>query len=107
MTNWGLGHPEFSQDGGRTEFITYWRNVPNYSEIRLMEIRFGKKQAMSLPSAGAHRGHLVRLAVDDKHRVISLTGLFTNAHTREAFVNGKAFEVSAKTFPRSDECARG
>lgn len=41
-TNWGTGHPELSRDGGRTEYMTYWRAWGN-REIRLMEVRFGRK----------------------------------------------------------------
>ncbi len=41
-TTWGLGHPELARHGGRTEYMTYWRNI-GISEIRLMEIRFARK----------------------------------------------------------------
>jgi hypothetical protein len=41
-TNWGRGHPEFARDGGRTEYVTYSRNWGT-REIRLMEVRFGRK----------------------------------------------------------------
>ena len=42
-TTTGLGHPELVRDGGRTEYVTYWRNNMGRHEIRLMEIRFAKK----------------------------------------------------------------
>jgi hypothetical protein len=41
-TNWGLGHPELARDSGRTEYMTYWRNMGS-RQIYLMEIRFAKK----------------------------------------------------------------
>jgi hypothetical protein len=41
-TTWGLGHPELARDGARTEYVTYRRNM-GAREIRLMEIRFGRK----------------------------------------------------------------
>jgi hypothetical protein len=42
-TSTGLGHPELARDGGRTEYVTYWRGYGGRDEIRLMEIRFAKK----------------------------------------------------------------
>ena len=42
-TNAGLGHAELARDGGRTEYVTYWRNDDWRSEIRLMEVRFARK----------------------------------------------------------------
>ena len=42
-TRWGLAHPELARDEGRTEYVTYWRMHLGKSEIRLMEIRFGRK----------------------------------------------------------------
>lgn len=42
-TGSGLDHPEFARDGGRTEYVTFTRNNGSLREIRLMEIRFGKK----------------------------------------------------------------
>ena len=41
-TTRGLGHPEFSRDGGRTEYVTYRRTM-GAREIRLMEVRFARK----------------------------------------------------------------
>jgi serine/threonine protein kinase len=38
----GLGHSEFARDGGRTEYVTYWRRYGT-RQIYLMEIRFAKK----------------------------------------------------------------
>jgi len=43
-THTGLGHPEFARDGGRTEYVTYGRNMDWLSdEPRLIEVRFGRK----------------------------------------------------------------
>jgi len=42
-TNTSLGHPELSPDGGRTEYVTYRRNMGSLREIRLLEIRFARK----------------------------------------------------------------
>jgi serine/threonine protein kinase len=41
-TNYGLGHPEIARDGGRTEYVTYWRRNGT-RQIWLMAIRFAKK----------------------------------------------------------------
>jgi serine/threonine protein kinase len=41
-TTWGLGHPELMRDGGRTEHVSYWRNMGT-RQIYLMELRFAKK----------------------------------------------------------------
>ena len=41
-TSWGLGHPEFAQDSGQTEYVTHWRNWGTH-QIYLMKIRFAKK----------------------------------------------------------------
>jgi serine/threonine protein kinase len=42
-TTTGLGHPELARDGGRIEYVSYWRNMGK-GEIRLMEIRFGVRK---------------------------------------------------------------
>ena len=46
-TDWtgpAVGHPEFSTDGGRTEYVTYVRSIRDFkNEIRMLEIRFAKK----------------------------------------------------------------
>ncbi|MBN1567720.1 MAG: protein kinase [Acidobacteria bacterium] len=41
-TTHGLGHSEFTQDGGRTEYVTYWRRNGT-RQMWLMAIRFARK----------------------------------------------------------------
>jgi hypothetical protein len=46
-TRSGRGHPEYSRDGGRIEYLTFTRNRRGLRfgevEVQLMEIRFRKK----------------------------------------------------------------
>jgi len=42
LTRGGLGHPEFARDRGRIEYVTYRRTL-GAPEVRLMEVRFGRR----------------------------------------------------------------
>jgi hypothetical protein len=44
----GLGHPEFAKDGGRIEYVTYYRSPADWKgEIRLLEITFARTMSSS------------------------------------------------------------